>query len=130
MKQKSFVVLLYILYAIPYVFLGMYCQWIDYGLFMTSLTLLTFVPPFIYAYLCAKKGYKNIFIWGNIMTFITSLIPTVVLNSIGLTDELGGSWHGTFKPFTTIQMLVICSVISVAIQSIIYFCYKKNIDNG
>lgn len=119
-------ILLLVLYAIPYVFLGMYCQWIDYGLFMTSLTLLTFIPPFVYAYICAKGGYKTVFIWGNILTFITSLIPTLVLNAIGLKDEMGGSWYGTFKPFNSVQMMVVCFVISVIIQSIIYFsCRKK-----
>ena len=117
--------LLLILYAVPYVFLGMYCQWIDYGLFMTSLTLLSFIPPFVYAYLCAKKGYKAVFVWGNILTIITSLIPISVLNAIHLTDELGRSWYGTFKPFNSIQMLVVCSVKSAVIQSIIYLSCKK-----
>lgn len=53
--NKILVTLLVALYTIPYMFLGMYCQWIDYGLLMTSLTFLTFIPPFVYAYFCAKK---------------------------------------------------------------------------
>lgn len=124
MKKKLLVILLFILYAIPYVFLGMYCQWIDYGLFMTSLTFLTFIPPFVYAYICAKKGLKSLLIYGNILTFITSLITTLILNAIGLTDELGGSWYGTFKPFSSTQMVVMCSIISAIIQSIIYLKSK------
>ena len=126
--KKILVLLLFILYAIPYVFLGMYCQWIDYGLFMTSLTLLTFIPPFVYAYICAKKSLKFVPIYGNILTFITSLIPTLVLNAIGLTDELGGSWYGTFMPLNSIQMVIVCSVISVVIQSVIYFICKTRKD--
>lgn len=126
--KKILVLLLFILYAIPYVFLGMYCQWIDYGLFMTSLTLLTFIPPFVYAYICAKKSLKFVLIYGNILTFITSLIPTLVLNAIGLTDELGGSWYGTFMPLNSIQMVIVCSVISVVIQSVIYFICKTRKD--
>ena len=126
--KKILVLLLFILYAIPYVFLGMYCQWIDYGLFMTSLTLLTFIPPFVYAYICAKKNLKFVLIYGNILTFITSLIPTLVLNAIGLTDELGGSWYGTFMPLNSIQMVIVCSVISVVIQSLIYFICKTRKD--
>ena len=122
--KKSLEVLLLILYTIPYVFLGMYCQWVDYGLFMTSLTLLTFIPPFVYTYICAKKSIKPVIIYGNILTFITSLIPTMVLNAIGLTDELGGSWYGTFKPLNSIQMVVACSVASGIIQCIIYFTCK------
>ena len=127
MKKSSKTVLL-ILYTIPYVFLGMYCQWIDYGLFMTSLTLLTSIPPFVYAYICAKKSFKAVIIYGNILTFITSLIPTLVLNAIGLTDELGGSWYGNFAPLDSIQMVVVCSVTSVIIQSIIFSkCKTKKI---
>ena len=126
--KKILVLLLFILYAIPYVFLGMYCQWIDYGLFMTSLTLLTFIPPFVYAYICAKKSLKSVIIYGNVLTFITSLIPTLVLNAIGLTDELGGSWYGTFMPLNSIQMVIVCSVISVVIQSVIYFICKTRKD--
>ena len=126
--KKSLVTILFVLYAIPYVFLGMYCQWVDYGLFMTSLTLLTFIPPFVYAYICAKKSLKSVIIYGNVLTFMTSLIPTLVLNTIGLTDELGGSWYGTFMPLNSIQMVIVCSVISVVIQSIIYFICKTRKD--
>ena len=122
--KKLLVPILFVLYAIPYVFLGMYCQWIDYGLFMTTLTLLSFIPPFICAYICAKKSLKSVIIYGNILTFITSLIPTLVLNAISLTDELGGSWYGTFKPLNSIQMVVACSVASGLIQCIIYFTCK------
>ena len=122
--KKLLVPILFVLYAIPYVFLGMYCQWIDYGLFMTTLTLLSFIPPFICAYICAKKSLKSVIIYGNILTFITSLIPTLVLNAISLTDELGGSWYGTFKPLNSIQMVVACSVASGIIQCIIYFTCK------
>ena len=127
--KKLLVIILFVLYAIPYVFLGMYCQWVDYGLFMTSLTLLTFIPPFIYAYICAKKSLKLVIIYGNILTFITSLIPTLMLNAISLTDELGGSWYGTFKPLNSIQMVVVCSIASGIIQSIIYFTCKIRKDN-
>ena len=126
--NKILVTLLVALYTIPYVFLGMYCQWIDYGLLMTSLTFLTFIPPFVYAYLCAKKRLKSVLIYGNILTFITSLVLTLVLNVIGLTDELGGSWYGTFKPLNSIQMVVVCSVISVTIQSIIFRICKAKKD--
>lgn len=126
--KKSLVTILFVLYAIPYVFLGMYCQWVDYGLFMTSLTLLTFLPPFVYAYICAKKSLKLVIIYGNVLTFMTSLIPTLVLNTIGLTDELGGSWYGTFKPLNSIQMVVVCSIVSAVIQSIIYFTFKQRKD--
>ena len=126
--KKSLVTILFVLYAIPYVFLGMYCQWVDYGLFMTSLTLLTFLPPFVYAYICAKKSLKLVIIYGNVLTFMTSLIPTLVLNTIGLTDELGGSWYGTFMPLNSIQMVIVCSVISVVIQSVIYFICKTRKD--
>ena len=126
--NKILVTLLVALYTIPYVFLGMYCQWIDYGLLMTSLTFLTFIPPFVYAYLCAKKRLKSVLIYGNILTFITSLVLTLVLNVIGLTDELGGSWYGTFKPLNSIQMVVVCSVISAIIQSIIYHICKTKKD--
>lgn len=122
--KKLLVPILFVLYAIPYVFLGMYCQWIDYGLFMTTLTLLSFIPPFICAYICAKKSLKSVIIYGNILTFITSLIPTLVLNAISLTDKLGGSWYGTFKPLNSIQMVVACSVASGIIQCIIYFTCK------
>ena len=96
----------------------------DYGLFMTTLTLLSFIPPFICAYICAKKSLKSVIIYGNILTFITSLIPTLVLNAISLTDKLGGSWYGTFKPLNSIQMVVACSVASGIIQCIIYFTCK------
>ena len=65
--NKILVTLLVALYTIPYVFLGMYCQWIDYGLLMTSLTFLTFIPPFVYAYFCAKKRLKYVLIYGNIL---------------------------------------------------------------
>ena len=126
--KKSLVTILFVLYAIPYIFLGMYCQWVDYGLFMTSLTLLTFIPPFVYAYICAKKSLKSVIIYGNVLTFMTSLIPTLVLNTIGLTDELGGSWYGTFKPLNSIQMVVVCSIVSAVIQSIIYFTFKQRKD--
>lgn len=126
--KKILVTLLVVLYTIPYVFFGMYCQWIDYGLLMTSLTFLTFIPPFVYAYLCAKKRLKSVLIYGNILTFITSLVLTLVLNVIGLTDELGGSWYGTFKPLNSIQMVVVCSVISVTIQSIIFRICKAKKD--
>ena len=126
--KKSLVTILFVLYAIPYIFLGMYCQWVDYGLFMTSLTLLTFLPPFVYAYICAKKSLKLVIIYGNVLTFMTSLIPTLVLNTIGLTDELGGSWYGTFKPLNSIQMVVVCSIVSAVIQSIIYFTFKQRKD--
>ena len=126
--NKILVTLLVALYTIPYVFLGMYCQWIDYGLLMTSLTFLTFIPPFVYAYLCAKKRLKSVLIYGNILTFITSLVLTLVLNVMGLTDELGGSWYGTFKPLNSIQMVVVCSVISVTIQSIIFRICKAKKD--
>ena len=126
--KKILVTLLVVLYTIPYVFLGMYCQWIDYGLLMTSLTFLTFIPPFVYAYLCAKKRLKSVLIYGNILTFITSLVLTLVLNVIGLTDELGGSWYGTFKPLNSIQMVVVCSIVSAVIQSIIYFTFKQRKD--
>ena len=126
--KKILVTLLVVLYTIPYVFLGMYCQWIDYGLLMTSLTFLTFIPPFVYAYLCAKKRLKSVLIYGNILTFITSLVLTLVLNVIGLTDELGGCWYGTFKPLNSIQMVVVCSVISVTIQSIIFRICKAKKD--
>ena len=126
--KKSLVTILFVLYAIPYVFLGMYCQWVDYGLFMTSLTLLTFIPPFVYAYICAKKSLKPVIVYGNVLTFMTSLILTLVLNSFGLTDELGGSWYGTFKPLNSIQMVVVCSIVSVVIQSIIYFTFKQRKD--
>ena len=95
---------------------------------MTSLTLLTFIPPFVYAYICAKKSLKSVIIYGNVLTFMTSLIPTLVLNAIGLTDELGGSWYGTFMPLNSIQMVIVCSVISVVIQSIIYFICKTRKD--
>lgn len=122
--KKLLVSPLFALYTIPYTFLGMYCQWIDNGLFMTSLTLLTFIPPFVYAYICAKKSLKSVLIYGNILSFITSLIPTLVLNVIGLTDELGGSWYGTFKPLNSTQMVVVCSVVSAIIQSIIYYICK------
>ena len=95
---------------------------------MTSLTLLTFIPPFVYAYICAKKSLKLVIIYGNVLTFMTSLIPTLVLNTIGLTDELGGSWYGTFKPLNSIQMVVVCSIVSAVIQSIIYFTFKQRKD--
>ena len=126
--NKILVTLLVALYTIPYVFLGMYCQWIDYGLLMTSLTFLTFIPPFVYAYFCAKKRLKHVFIYGNILTFMTSLVLTFKLNVMGLTDELGGSWYGTFKPLNSIQMVVVCSVISAIIQSMIYHICKTKKD--
>jgi len=126
--NKILVTLLVALYTIPYVFLGMYCQWIDYGLLMTSLTFLTFIPPFVYAYFCAKKRLKYVLIYGNILTFMTSLVLTFILNAMGLTDELGGSWYGTFKPLNSMQMVVVCSVISAIIQSIIYHICKTKKD--
>lgn len=117
--------LLLILYAIPYVFCGMYCQWVDFGLWMTILTGLTFIPPVVYAYLCAKNGCKTIFLFGNMITFITSLLLTWVLNFIQLTSETGMSWYGAFKPFNSIQMVVFCSVVSFLMQVIIYKLAKR-----
>ena len=75
-----------------------------------------------------QKKLKYVLIYGNILTFMTSLVLTFILNVMGLTDELGGSWYGTFKPLNSIQMVVVCSVISAIIQSIIYHICKTKKD--
>ena len=110
----------YCIYGFPYVFVSMVCLWNEKSNFMTLMFFVTLLLPVFLAFVAAKKDQKDFLIKGNILSFVLSIVGTIILNSINLVDELGGTWRGHFKPFYSEQFVVFISVVIIILQMVLF----------
>ena len=124
MKSK----IIMILYIIPYIYIGMMILWINNSFAVATLFTLVVSVPLLLAFICGKNKQKKTLIWGNIISEIISFFLVWLTNNYNITNELGGTWRGHFKPFYSEQFVIVMFVISVLLQCFIYMLAKPHSD--
>lgn len=114
MKKRKFDVLILLIYSVPYVFLGMLGDYLWHSMWLYGLMVVAMVGLQIW---CIQSKRKLVFIFGNILTFLTSCFFTQYV----ATEH----WDYYFKIIPTIARTVQFSGIVLVIQLVIWWLIRS-----
>ena len=110
MKNRRSDILVLIAYSVPYVFLGMYGDFVFFSMWPY---LLMVIAPCLLAWRCAKTGRLWTAVAGNLLSTATSFLCV----SAVATER----WNYFFKAFpVTIRMFQFAGIV-LAVQAVIYW---------
>lgn len=106
MKLNKYTILLLAVYCIPFVFLSMYDDYKNYSMIVYGLMIIVI---WYLAFLEKRKSSFIVLLIANILSFLSSYSWVLRVNKI---EE----WEGYFKPLSSVQLLVLVTVLIVLLQ--------------
>lgn len=121
MKLNKYTILLLAFYCIPFVFLSMYDDYKNYSMIVYGLMIIVIL---YLAFLAKRKSSFIVLLIANILSFLSSYSWVLRVNKI---EE----WEGYFKPLSSVQLLVLVTVLIVLLQVVVYlFTWPAKADKG
>ncbi|WP_432361489.1 hypothetical protein [Sporosarcina sp. UB5] len=110
MKLNKYTILLLAVYCIPFVFLSMYDDYKNYSMIVYGLMI---IAVWYFAFLAKRKSSFIVLLIANILSFLSSYSWVLRVNKV---EE----WEGYFKPFSSVQLLVLVTVLIILLQVAVY----------
>ncbi|WP_419959473.1 hypothetical protein [Psychrobacillus sp. BM2] len=121
MKLNKYTILLLAVYCIPFVFLSMYDDYKNYSMIVYGLMIIFIL---YLAFLAKRKSSFIFLLIANILSFLSSYSWVLRVNKIEV-------WEGYFKPLSSVQLLVLVTVLIVLLQVAVYlFTWPAKADKG